>query len=120
MRHIEESCGDCHGDLEQIRAATEAIREEIRIRQGEILELLAEAGLAIQAAQAQGIDETVLEETKGFFQKAVLYWDFVAAENSYGFHNPPEARRVFDAAEQFALQAMEILQQALEAPAAAE
>ena len=109
LRHVEESCASCHADTDQIYQDTKAIQAEIKTRQGEILELLAEVGLAIEAAQLSGYDENLLEEAKENFKNAVLYWDFIAAENSYGFHNPSEARRVFNKAEEFALLALELV-----------
>jgi nitrite reductase (cytochrome c-552) len=104
LRHVEESCSSCHADTAQIQAQTKAIQNEIKKRQAAILELLAIAGLAIQEAELQGADSAILAEARGYFQRAVFYWDYVAAENSYGFHNSTEAGKAFDQSEGYALQ----------------
>jgi len=108
LRHVEESCSSCHTNTAQIQAQTKAIQNEIKEKQGAILELLAQAGLAIQDAELEGVDSLLLEEARGYFQKAVFYWDFVAAENSYGFHNPTEARKAFDQSKEYALQILDL------------
>ena len=112
LRHIEESCGSCHTDSEAIRNQTRAIQTEIKTRQEEVLWLLAVTGLAIEEAQRNGLKEEILIEAREYYKNAVLYWDFIAAENSYGFHNPTEARRVFDRAAEFSSLAMDLVKEA--------
>lgn len=46
------------------------------------------------AAATPGVDETLLAEARDFHREAQLRWDFIAAENSMGFHNPEEALRI--------------------------
>ena len=54
---------------------------------------------AIEAAAAQpNLDATLLEEARQLHREAQLRWDFIAAENSMGFHNPEEALRILAAA----------------------
>ncbi|MCC6190938.1 MAG: ammonia-forming cytochrome c nitrite reductase subunit c552 [Anaerolineales bacterium] len=49
----------------------------------------------IGAAGAQpGADAAPLDEARGPRREAQLRWDFIAAENSEGFHNPEEALRI--------------------------
>jgi nitrite reductase (cytochrome c-552) len=56
---------------------------------------LVDAISAIQAAaQSAGVNESVLGEARKLHREAQLRWDFIAAENSMGFHNPEEALRI--------------------------
>jgi nitrite reductase (cytochrome c-552) len=67
---------------------------------------LVEAIKAIEAAAAvQGVDETLLNEARDLHREAQLRWDFIAAENSMGFHNPEEALRILAASTDLARQA---------------
>ena len=47
----------------------------------------------------------LLEEARQLHRNAQLRWDFIAAENSMGFHNPEEALRILAAATDLARQA---------------
>ena len=46
-----------------------------------------------------------LAEARNLHREAQLRWDFVAAENSMGFHNPEEALRILAKATDLARQA---------------
>jgi nitrite reductase (cytochrome c-552) len=41
-----------------------------------------------RVASVAGTNKAELEKAKEHLRKAQWYWDFVAAENSMGFHNP--------------------------------
>ena len=41
-----------------------------------------------KATKAARTNKTELDKARGLVRKAQWYWDFVAAENSMGFHNP--------------------------------
>jgi nitrite reductase (cytochrome c-552) len=61
---------------------------------------------AIQSAAASAAqDPARLEDARRLHREAQLRWDFVAAENSMGFHNPEEALRILAAATDLARQA---------------
>jgi nitrite reductase (cytochrome c-552) len=61
---------------------------------------------AMEAAAAQeGVDTALLNEARQLHREAQLRWDFVAAENSMGFHNPTEALRILTIATDLARQA---------------
>jgi nitrite reductase (cytochrome c-552) len=51
------------------------------------------------------VDEALLNEARNLHREAQLRWDFIAAENSMGFHNPEEALRILAAATNLARQA---------------
>jgi formate-dependent nitrite reductase cytochrome c552 subunit len=50
----------------------------------------------------------MLEEARQLHREAQLRWDFIAAENSMGFHNPTEALRILASATDIARQAQKI------------
>jgi nitrite reductase (cytochrome c-552) len=69
-------------------------------------EALLAAIQALEAAAAQSdVDQTLLNEARQLHRHAQLRWDFIAAENSMGFHNPEEALRILAAATDLARQA---------------
>jgi len=93
--NINQACQTCHKQEEQ------ALKERITTIQNNTAELLRKAEAvqvaaidAINAAKAAGATEEQLKEALQFQRKAGFYWDFVAAENSTGFHSPQEAARV--------------------------
>jgi nitrite reductase (cytochrome c-552) len=51
------------------------------------------------------MDADLLDEARQLHRQAQLRWDFIAAENSMGFHNPSEALRILAAATDLARQA---------------
>lgn len=52
-----------------------------------------------------GADQALLAKARTLHRKAQLRWDFIAAENSMGFHNPGEALRILASATDLARQA---------------
>ena len=61
---------------------------------------------AIKAAAAvPNVDAKLLDEARNLHREAQLRWDFIAAENSMGFHNPEEALRILADATDLARQA---------------
>jgi nitrite reductase (cytochrome c-552) len=60
---------------------------------------------AIAAAIKSGATDADLSKTREFHRKATFYWDYVAAENSTGFHSPQEAARVLALSINYARQA---------------
>ncbi len=59
---------------------------------------------AIVAAKAAGVSEELLQESLEFQRKAQWRLDFIAAENSMGFHAPQEASRILGEAADYARQ----------------
>ena len=51
------------------------------------------------------VNADLLGEARDLHREAQLRWDFIAAENSMGFHNPEEALRILAAATDMARQA---------------
>jgi nitrite reductase (cytochrome c-552) len=95
LTNLNESCGACHKQSE------EELKERVLLIQNNTASLLrnTEAALeaaidAIVAAQAAGATDEQLAEARQLHRKASMRWDFVASENSTGFHSPQEAARV--------------------------
>ena len=114
--NVNAACQTCHKQDEQ------ALKDRITIIQNNTAELLRKAEGAIvdaidtiNAAKAAGATEEQLKEALQLQRKATFYWDFVAAENSTGFHSPQEAARVLansiDAARQAQLAAQKLAMQ---------
>jgi nitrite reductase (cytochrome c-552) len=59
---------------------------------------------AIAAAKAAGATDEQLAETRALQRKAQWRLDFIAAENSMGFHAPQEAAKILAEAADYARQ----------------
>jgi nitrite reductase (cytochrome c-552) len=65
---------------------------------------------AIKAAKDQGADPARVAEAQALQRKAQWRLDFVAAENSMGFHAPAEAARILGESIDYSRQAQLALQ----------
>jgi nitrite reductase (cytochrome c-552) len=90
MRHSREGCRTCHTQsdawlLERVKTVQDRVFE----MQHTAGEVVAKAHLAIgKASKAPKANKAELDKARELIRKAQWYWDFVAAENSMGFHNP--------------------------------
>ncbi len=108
----EAACGQCHSDTQY--ALERAVTSQMQVRQtmdaSEEAILAAIYGIAA-ADSAPEADQGLLDEARMLHREAQLRWDFIAAENSMGFHNPGEALRILatsiDLARQAQLKAIE-------------
>jgi nitrite reductase (cytochrome c-552) len=102
----EAACGQCHSDTQY--ALERAVTSQMQVRQTmdttEDALLAAIYGIAA-AASAPEADQALLDEARMLHREAQLRWDFIAAENSMGFHNPGEALRILASAIDLARQA---------------
>ncbi|HQL40166.1 MAG TPA: ammonia-forming cytochrome c nitrite reductase subunit c552, partial [Anaerolineaceae bacterium] len=57
------------------------------------------------AAGDPNADAALIDEARQLHRQSQARWDFIAAENSMGFHNPEEALRILAVATDFARQA---------------
>lgn len=82
--------------------------KNIQTKNHELMERSAQAlmGLydAIKLAKGKGVDEKTLQPALELQRQAQWRIDFVAAENSMGFHAPQEAARILAEAIDFARQ----------------
>jgi len=105
LLNAETACGACHTDVEYVTNRVSIIQNQVHDTLLATEDALVAAITAIEAASAvQGVDATLLEEARQLHRQAQLRWDFIAAENSMGFHNPEEALRILAAATDLARQ----------------
>jgi nitrite reductase (cytochrome c-552) len=106
MKNIARACQTCHRYPEQeIRARTEAIQQRTQALQSRAEDALLEMMDALQAAKKRGVPAEKLAPALALHRKAQWRVDFVASENSRGFHAPQESARILAEAIDFARQA---------------
>jgi nitrite reductase (cytochrome c-552) len=105
LLNAEAACGACHTDVGYVTTRVSIIQDQVN----EILlateDAIIDAINAIKAAADAGGDEALIVEARTLHREAQLRWDFVAAENSMGFHNPEEVLRILANATNLARQA---------------
>ena len=105
LLNVSRACQTCHRTSEdELKARADAI-------QSRNYELLQRGGTAIVglidalvAARAKGVAPDALDAARKLQRRAQWRLDFIAAENSMGFHAPQEAARVLGEAIDFARQ----------------
>ena len=113
LTNINQACQTCHKQSEEeLKGRVVLIQnntaELLRKAEGAIVEAID----AIVAAKAAGATDEQLKDALQFQRRATFYWDFVAAENSTGFHSPQEAARALAKAIDFARQAQLVAERA--------
>jgi len=106
LLHVNRACQVCHPYAEaEIRARVAAIQD----RTHALLERAATASMdmldAIGAAKKGGATPERLADALALQRRAQWRLDFVAAENSMGFHAPAEAARILAESIDFSRQA---------------
>jgi nitrite reductase (cytochrome c-552) len=106
LLHTEETCGVCHTDVAFVEARVKIIQAGVHETLLATEDALVAAIAAIKAASVSAnADAALLDEARQLHRQAQARWDFVAAENSMGFHNSQEALRMLAAATDLARQA---------------
>lgn len=105
LLNVNKACQTCHHVKEdELLARVDSIQDrnyKLLQRGGQaIMDLLD----AIQAAKDRGVPIEQLTEALEFQRKAQWRLDFIAAENSMGFHAPQEAARILGEAIDYARQ----------------
>lgn len=105
LLNINRACQTCH------RASEQELQARVATIQGRNYELLQRGGAAIVdlietvvAARAAGVSEAALAPALALQRRAQWRLDYIAAENSMGFHAPQEAARVLGEAADYARQ----------------
>ena len=105
LLNITRACQTCH------RFSEEEIKARVNGIQNRNFDLLQRAGAAlmdqldaIEMAKLQGAEQADLTKSLDLQRKAQWRLDFIAAENSMGFHAPQEAARILGEAIDFARQ----------------
>jgi len=92
MKHIQASCRTCHTQSEAW------LRDRVKTTQNHVFQLQHTAGQTIaraheaigRAGKAPKASPDDLARARELVRRAQWYWDFIAAENSMGFHNPDQ------------------------------
>ena len=105
LLNINRACQTCHHIEEsEIKARVDVIQERhFKLMQRAADALMAQLD-AIAAAKLAGAGEEQLQESFEFQRKAQWRLDYIAAENSMGFHAPQEASRILGEAADYARQ----------------
>jgi nitrite reductase (cytochrome c-552) len=109
MKHIQASCRTCHTQDENL------LLERVKIIQNNVFQLQRIAGLTIarahevigKAGTGAKVNNEGLEKARELVRHAQWFWDFIAAENSMGFHNPDQAQNVLGRSIDLAHQAID-------------
>jgi nitrite reductase (cytochrome c-552) len=113
MLNVSRACQVCHQYPEQeIQARVDAIQNRTNVLMQRSGKALVDMLDAIKTAEANGASEQDLAAALELQRKAQWRLDFVAAENSMGFHAPAEAARILAESIDYSRQA-EILAQRL-------
>ena len=106
LLNAEAACGSCHKDVSYVTARVSEIQKQVVTTRDSSEIAIVDAINAIKVAAANPkADAKLIAEARALHRSAQLRWDFVAAENSSGFHNPEEALRILATAIDLARQA---------------
>lgn len=106
LKTVEASCGQCHDEgAAWLTESVVTIQDNFWQLQHAAGSAVAEAHEAIAAAVAAGASDESLAAPRALVREAQWYWDYVAAENSMGFHNPDQGMSVTGKAIDLALRA---------------
>ena len=95
LKTIQESCLKCHDESpETLTARVKTIHDNNYKLQRRAGQAVAKAHLAIKAAMDAGVSDEQLMGARLKLREASFYWDWIAAENGNGFHNPDKCMRV--------------------------
>jgi len=114
-----KACKQCHAESpEWLRERVFSIQDRtvsIMIRAGYQAATVAKLLETTHKAQAEGkaIDQQLYDKAKEFYEEAFYRALFIGAENSLGFHNPPEGLRILGDSVAFGTRAEAYLRQAL-------
>ncbi|MCI5566693.1 MAG: ammonia-forming cytochrome c nitrite reductase subunit c552 [Veillonellaceae bacterium] len=108
LKTIQESCLKCHDESpETLTARVKTIHDNNYKLQRRAGQAVAKAHLAIKAAMDAGVPDEQLMGARLKLREASFYWDWIAAENGNGFHNPDKCMRVSGEAIDLAHQVIE-------------
>ncbi len=100
------ACGQCHTDVTVVLSRVSVIQDTVHAAKISSEDALIDAITAVKAAAANpSADKVLLDEARTLHRHAQYMWDFIAAANSMGFHNPDEFLRILNNATDLARQA---------------
>jgi nitrite reductase (cytochrome c-552) len=102
----EAACGQCHTDVTYVVGRVGEIQDQVSATKLSTEDALVDAIMALQGAAANPKARAkLLDEARQLHRKAQFMWDFVAAENSTGFHNPEYVLKILAESTNLARQA---------------
>jgi nitrite reductase (cytochrome c-552) len=105
LLNINRACQTCHHfPEEEIKSRVAVIQDRNYALMNRAATALMAQLDAMKAAKAAGASDTQLEPSRALQRKAQWRLDFIAAENSMGFHAPQEAARILGEAADYARQ----------------
>jgi nitrite reductase (cytochrome c-552) len=115
LNHIEEGCLGCHTQsAEELESRVKGIQQDVYgIKQTTMSAMDEALDNLVAAADAGNVNEDLLSEARQNYFMAHLFWEWVASENSMGFHNAAEARESLEQATAYATSASDQAVQAL-------
>jgi len=110
LKTMDVSCQTCHTqDQAWLKERVLNTQTKTFDQQVKVSKVIEEAHQAIKKALAEStVDKNKIKEAQALVVKAQWYWDWVAAENSRGFHNPVQALNSLTTAMENAYKAKEI------------
>jgi nitrite reductase (cytochrome c-552) len=120
LLNVNRACQTCHHfSEEEILERVESIQERNHALMARAADALMDLLDAVADAKAKGATDAQLAPARDMQRKAQWRLDFIAAENSMGFHAPQEAAGILGEAADYARQgqvaAVTCLDQAVEA-----
>jgi len=108
LKTVQESCQKCHDESAQtLINRVKTIHDNNYKLQRTAGQTVAKAHLAIKAAMDAGVPDEQLNGARLKLREAQFYWDWIAAENGNGFHNPDKCMRISGEAIDLAHQVIE-------------
>ena len=113
------ACRKCHSDK-----SPEYLKERVLFSQKKTFDQLLKAQeISVKAHEAVRLAneytgekapnyEALMTEARQMVRKAQLYWDYVSAENSVGFHNPAKALDILMSSAEYSQKAIDLASQA--------
>lgn len=103
--NLNNACQTCHNfSTDELKARVENIQDKTRALMDKTEVALMDYIEAFKKAETNGASEQKLAAAREFHRKAQWRLDFIAAENSMGFHAPQEAARILAEAIDYARQ----------------
>ncbi len=119
LKSVEQSCLQCHGDKdagwakERVEYTQQKTWDQLMIAQDESVRAHEAIRLAAEFEGEKHADyDQLLAEAREYVREGQLYWDYVSAENSVGFHNPAKALETLALSQQASAKAQEAAKKA--------
>src|SRR4030095_213423 len=105
LKNINNACQTCHKwSEEELASRIKAIQDRTFETMERTEHAIIDAINSIKRAKDAGATDEQLAAARKLHRRAQLRWDFVAAENSMGFHSPGESLKTLSAAIDYARQ----------------